>query len=898
MNNVSTRIAQRIDTLANWESADPILLSGELAIVSTEVQTLFKVGNGTSSFTQLPFVDQTQLSTLSAYATYVSADSLVVGYQNIASAHSIAAGSNTSALAQHSIALGNKAATSSVGSFVFNGDNGYLASAYYDHGVGTFNVNAPLSDIWIQEQSLDKVLAVPAVFKTLQLVKPWSTQRLHVKIDIAADDQYSTILGTFDSTISGQLFKYFAGSDLTSQWLTCPAEGFSTEANNSPITFELGAALAALDLHPDVNTQYFTKYEWYWKDTSNVEHASDKYASVVPATTEVGANADDVINKAQFAELKALLFPDYSPVYDNDCYVLALDTYNQLSGWFEQSSKKIVLSNYTATAPYKFSLELSNGQALSAVSAQVSVYTETLAGSYDYSADLTQELATKLAEAWPTSNGQMQIDGVLVNGRFDLYVDNHLVTKATKFDDSFQWVQMVRPTNENRLHLHVEIYKDSNMLESAIGISAISADSATSPQLFKAFVGAAEEGAPAWVQISAEGTSPDMQRYPVAFDVKSAIQNANLSGFSWNPTEVKWINYWWFWNEYSNNGTFVSAHPSDRFSMPFPATTEVGANAGEAALLQDVLDLQQEVMPSYKSIEQDEDDGYICYSNVYNILSGNFDQSDAHITLKDYSESRKYRIKMHYNDVSALTSNEYADDAALSVWCGIAGVSQLSEDLTEQLVAKLSACQPKGTSSDIEANLQFERWELYVDGKLADSTSPISLQNYYQKTETSSASEISNAFDNVVSSVSVSAILTAGTPIASISVDGNETTLYAPSAESGSSSSEVPGYKLLSVELSSCTYDGEPCLCCAIENHSTTTISISSDANDIVVFLPPKPADNTSRDFIIRVEISSSTAPGFFFVGTGSESLQYDSGEDDWNVLEPGLNLVSFTETK
>ena len=102
----------------------------------------------------------------------------------------MAVGSNVSAQAQHSIALGNKAATSSLDSFVFNGDNSYLAQPYYDHGEGTFNVNVPLSGIWIQDKSLDKVLAVPGMFKTLQLIKPWSENRLHVRLVAAENDSY------------------------------------------------------------------------------------------------------------------------------------------------------------------------------------------------------------------------------------------------------------------------------------------------------------------------------------------------------------------------------------------------------------------------------------------------------------------------------------------------------------------------------------------------------------------------------------------------------------------------------------------------------------------------------------------------------------------------------------
>ena len=60
--------------------------------------------------------------------------------------------------------------------------------------------------------------------------------------------------------------------------------------------------------------------------------------------------------------------------------------------------------------------------------------------------------------------------------------------------------------------------------------------------------------------------------------------------------------------------------------------------------------------------------------------------------------------------------------------------------------------------------------------------------------------------------------------------------------------------------------------------------------------LPAAPQDG-ARDFILRVEISSNAAPTFTFNGVG-ETIDFDSENDDWAVLEPGLNLISFTETK
>ena len=99
-------------------------------------------------------------------------------------------------------------------------------------------------------------------------------------------------------------------------------------------------------------------------------------------------------------------------------------------------------------------------------------------------------------------------------------------------------------------------------------------------------------------------------------------------------------------------------------------------------------------------------------------------------------------------------------------------------------------------------------------------------------------------------------------------------------------------YKLITAELS----DLNGSLCCMIEDHSITTIEISSSSTPVVVYLPEK-TDDGARDFIIRVEISSQTAPGFTFAGL-DESMIFDSEDDDWAVLEPGLNLISFTETR
>lgn len=56
---IKTKINLRKDVLANWEDKNPVLGSGEMAIVEDGNGDLaMKIGNGISSFNQLPFLYQ------------------------------------------------------------------------------------------------------------------------------------------------------------------------------------------------------------------------------------------------------------------------------------------------------------------------------------------------------------------------------------------------------------------------------------------------------------------------------------------------------------------------------------------------------------------------------------------------------------------------------------------------------------------------------------------------------------------------------------------------------------------------------------------------------------------------------------------------------------------------
>lgn len=63
----STRIKQKRDTSVNWESRNPVILNGEIILVDTNAGELrAKIGDGTKTYTQLPFSDEALRSLINA----------------------------------------------------------------------------------------------------------------------------------------------------------------------------------------------------------------------------------------------------------------------------------------------------------------------------------------------------------------------------------------------------------------------------------------------------------------------------------------------------------------------------------------------------------------------------------------------------------------------------------------------------------------------------------------------------------------------------------------------------------------------------------------------------------------------------------------------------------------
>jgi hypothetical protein len=88
---LKTRIQTRRDTAANWETKNPVLLNGEMIIVITNAgDTRFKIGDGTKTYTQLPFQDESLYNALSGKQnTIIGSEGQIVGFDSTGNAIAI-----------------------------------------------------------------------------------------------------------------------------------------------------------------------------------------------------------------------------------------------------------------------------------------------------------------------------------------------------------------------------------------------------------------------------------------------------------------------------------------------------------------------------------------------------------------------------------------------------------------------------------------------------------------------------------------------------------------------------------------------------------------------------------------------------------------------------------------
>lgn len=111
---------------------------------------------------------------------------------------------------------------------------------------------------------------------------------------------------------------------------------------------------------------------------------------------------------------------------------------------------------------------------------------------------------------------------------------------------------------------------------------------------------------------------------------------------------------------------------------------------------------------------------------------------------------------------------------------------------------------------------------------------------------------------------------------------------------SGSGTASAANYPLVNATL----VDENGGLGCTVQNNTITTIVVNSSDKTIYIHLPAETTDNTARDFVIRLEVTATTAPQVQFVPANLEEIDYEANDDTWATIEPGVNIISFTETK
>ena len=99
-------------------------------------------------------------------------------------------------------------------------------------------------------------------------------------------------------------------------------------------------------------------------------------------------------------------------------------------------------------------------------------------------------------------------------------------------------------------------------------------------------------------------------------------------------------------------------------------------------------------------------------------------------------------------------------------------------------------------------------------------------------------------------------------------------------------------YKLVDIEL----IDNGTNLSCKLENRTISKITINSDEKPIVIAFPNLKI-GYARDFILQINVTLASTNNLQIEWEGlDDNWNAISDVDDWAVLAPGLNVISFTE--
>ena len=83
-----------------------------------------------------------------------------------------------------------------------------------------------------------------------------------------------------------------------------------------------------------------------------------------------------------------------------------------------------------------------------------------------------------------------------------------------------------------------------------------------------------------------------------------------------------------------------------------------------------------------------------------------------------------------------------------------------------------------------------------------------------------------------------------------------------------------------------------------LQDRAVNAVTLASTVT-AATFTFPAPVAGFARDFFLRLVIEGSTVPTISFLESGGGSLEdvFDADDDAWAEIEPGVNVLMFTET-
>lgn len=311
------------------------------------------------------------------------------------------------------------------------------------------------------------------------------------------------------------------------------------------------------------------------------------------------------------------------------------------------------------------------------------------------------------------------------------YVDSHAGGNAKAVVE----IQMIRPREEHDLNITLSVCTDPEMSQ-LVTDGAIESESNVA--YFKGLL--VSQGTATWAQYTSPGFGREYSNQPIAFDLPQCLEDKGIETKDITKLYVKYV---WRWTDDE-----LVEHKSDEYAIVLPACTEVGANSNDSASKTEVETLKQQVNPVAYGASYDEYGMLRCYTTKMNELGNVVDQQD--IVLDSYDQSKSYYMKFTTAETAQIRFNidvgngpQYDGNMNINQSFSFPEGTYIAEVKFDSMT--VNNCSYSGGGGGSSAAVWGK-----ITGNIASQTDlQYKFNDYYQKSETSSAIEIQHALENI-----------------------------------------------------------------------------------------------------------------------------------------------------